>query len=49
MAQVDEKVYGSAMNKIESLFDSGTFVELGAYTKRLDSQRDFEGDRKSVV
>ena len=43
MAQVDEKVYGSAMNKLESLFDAGTFVELSAYTKRLDSQKDFEG------
>ena len=43
MAQIDEKVYGSSMAKIESIFDSGTFVELGAYTKRPDSQKDFEG------
>ncbi len=43
MAQIDEKVYGSAMKAVEALFDSGTFVELGAYTKRLDSQKDFEG------
>ncbi len=43
MAQVDEKVYGSAMNALESIFDLGTFVELGAYTKRPNSQKDFEG------
>ena len=43
MAQIDEKVYGSSAAKIESIFDSGTFVELGAYTKRPDSQKDFEG------
>ncbi len=43
MAQVDEKVYGASMEKIESLFDLGTFVELGAYTKRPRSQKDFEG------
>ncbi len=43
MAQIDEKVYGSAMEAVEQLFDSGTFVELGAYTKRLNSQDDFEG------
>ncbi len=43
MAQLDEKVYGSAMKALESIFDGGTFVELGAYTKRLDSQKDFEG------
>ena len=43
MVQIDEKVYGPAKEKIESIFDEGTFVELGAYTKRLDSQKDFEG------
>ena len=43
MVQFDEKVYGRAMEKLESIFDFGTFVELGAYTKRLDSQKDFEG------
>ena len=43
MVQIDEKVYGPAKEKIESIFDTGTFVELGAYTKRLDSQKDFEG------
>lgn len=43
MVQFDEKVYGPAKEKIESIFDTGTFVELCAYTKRLDSQKDFEG------
>ncbi len=43
MAHLDEKVYGAAAKGIESVFDSGTFVELGAYTKRLGSQKDFEG------
>ena len=42
MVQIDEKVYGASKEKIESIFDLGTFVELGAYTKRLDSQKDFE-------
>ena len=43
MVQFDEKVYGPAKEKIESIFDTGTFVELGAYTKRLGSQKDCEG------
>ncbi len=43
MVQFDEKVYGSAKEKIEAIFDTGTFVELCAYTKRLDSQKDLEG------
>ena len=43
MVQIDEKVYGPAKEKIESIFDTGTFVELCAYTKRLGSQNDFEG------
>lgn len=43
MVQIDEKVYGASKAKVESIFDVGTFVELGAYTKRLDSQKDFEG------
>ncbi|MBE6707046.1 MAG: hypothetical protein E7577_05335 [Ruminococcaceae bacterium] len=43
MVQFDEKVYGPAKEKIESIFDTGTFVELCAYTKRLDSQKNFEG------
>lgn len=43
MVQIDEKVYGLSKAKIESIFDVGTFVELGAYTKRHDSQTDLEG------
>lgn len=43
MVQIDEKVYGLSKSRIESLFDAGTFVELGAYTKRHGSQKDFEG------
>ena len=34
MVQNDEKVYGLSKERLESLFDAGTFVELGAYTKR---------------
>ncbi len=34
MVQNDEKVYGLSKERLESLFDVGTFVELGAYTKR---------------
>ena len=43
MVQIDEKVYGSSKAKVEAIFDQGTFVELSAYTKRHDSQSDFEG------
>ena len=43
MLKIDEKVYGSSKSKLESVFDAGTFVELGAYTKRQGSQVDFEG------
>ena len=42
MVQIDEKVYGLSKARLESIFDSGTFVELGAYTKRADSQTEFE-------
>jgi len=42
MVQFDEKVYGSSMKRLEALFDAGTFVELGAYTKRADSETDYE-------
>ena len=31
MVQIDEKVYGLSKARLESIFDSGTFVELGAY------------------
>ena len=43
MVQIDEKMYGTSKAKLESIFDAGTFVELGAYTKRQDSAADFEG------
>ena len=43
MVQFDERVYGAAKAKLESIFDAGTFVELGAYTKRKNSDVDFEG------
>ena len=42
MAKFDEKSYGSSKEKLESIFDAGTFVELGAYTKRSDANSDFE-------
>jgi len=34
MVQFDEKTYGSSKQRLELIFDCGTFVELGAYTKR---------------
>lgn len=43
MVQIDEKVYGKAKEKLEKLFDSKTFVELGAYTKRNGENSEFEG------
>ena len=43
MLKIDEKVYTSSKSKLESIFDAGTFVELGAYTKRQGSDVDFEG------
>lgn len=42
MVQIDEKVYGVSKERIESLFDAGTFVELGAYTKRTAAAEEFE-------
>ena len=42
MVQIDEKVYGLSKARLESVFDAGTFVELGAHTKRTDSQTEFE-------
>ena len=42
MVQHDEKVYGVSKERIESLFDAGTFVELGAYTKRGNTQDEYE-------
>lgn len=43
MVQIDEKVVGLSKAKLASIFDEGTFVELGAYTKRPSSQTEFEG------
>ena len=43
MVQIDEKVYGQSKARIEQLFDTATFVELGAYTKRSGNGADFEG------
>ncbi len=42
MVQFDEKVYGVSKERIESLFDVGTFVELSAYTRRPTSEEEFE-------
>ena len=42
MIQIDEKVYGQSKARIEQLFDAATFVELGAYTKRTNSEDEFE-------
>jgi len=42
MVQNDQKVYGVSKERIESLFDVGTFVELGAYTRRPASDDEFE-------
>lgn len=38
MVQNDEKAYGVSKERLESLFDSGTFVELSAYTKRAQGK-----------
>jgi serine protease Do len=40
MVQFDEKSYGVSKARLESLFDAGTFVELGAYLKRSDAETD---------
>ena len=34
MVQNNQIVYGESKKRLESIFDAGTFVELGAYTKR---------------
>ncbi|MBO5938911.1 MAG: hypothetical protein J6Q82_05370 [Clostridia bacterium] len=43
MVQFDEKSYGVSKARLESLFDAGTFVELGAYLKRSDAETDLAG------
>ncbi|MBE6596163.1 MAG: hypothetical protein E7641_00695 [Ruminococcaceae bacterium] len=42
MVQNDEKVYGVSKERLELLFDVGTFVELGAYTRRPTSPEEYE-------
>lgn len=42
MVQIDEKMRGLSRARLESIFDGGTFVELGAYTKRSTSSEDLE-------
>lgn len=42
MVQNDEKLCGLSKERLVSLFDAGTFVELGAYTKRADDPTAFE-------
>lgn len=43
MMQNDGKAYGASASKMLSVFDAGTFVELGAYTKRYGTAEDYEG------
>ena len=43
MVQNDGKVYGLSKERLELLFDAGTFVELGAYTKRNGAEDAFAG------
>ena len=38
MVQIDEKTYGLSKQRLEAIFDEGTFVELGAYTKRPETE-----------
>ena len=42
MIQNDKKTYGVSKERIEQLFDSATFVELGAYTRRSEASHDIE-------
>jgi len=42
MANKDEKTYGSSQEKLSLLFDAGSFVELGAYTKRAGTSDELE-------
>ncbi len=43
MVQNDEKMCGVSRKRLESLFDSGTFCELSAYTKRSADDTALEG------
>lgn len=42
MVQIDEKAYGLSKGRLASVFDAGTFVEIGACTKRAGTQTEFE-------
>lgn len=42
MIRKDERTCGTAKAKLELLFDAGTFVELGAYTKRSTAEEELE-------
>lgn len=42
MANMDEKMYGLSQAKLALLFDAGSFVELGAYTKRAGTSKELE-------
>lgn len=43
MVQNDQSVYGRSKKRLEAFFDEGTFVELGAYTKRPTAPAQLEG------
>lgn len=38
MVQIDEKAQGAGVERLQSLFDAGTFVELSAYAKRASGE-----------
>ena len=42
MVQNNELLYGQSKERLESIFDTGTFVELGAYSRRSNAE-DFVG------
>ena len=42
MERTDQKAQGLSKARLSSIFDAGTFVELGAYTKRAGAQNDLE-------
>ena len=42
MTQTEENVRVLGKEKLQALFDESTFVELGAYTKRSNSETEFE-------
>ena len=42
MVQNNDLLYGHSKERLESIFDAGTFVELGAYSRRENAE-DFVG------